>query len=76
MAWFKHSLLAAGTIFALTGPAAAIPVTWELENAVFSSGRTATGSFVFDPDTDTYSSIDIDTMPFADQSLCRPAFFQ
>lgn len=63
MDWSKHSLLAAGTILALTGPAAAIPVTWELQNAVFNSGRTATGSFVFDADTVTYSDIDIDTMP-------------
>ena len=57
MGWFRHSLLAAGTVIALTGPATAIPVTWQLENAVFASGRTATGSFVFDADTGVYSSI-------------------
>jgi hypothetical protein len=47
----------------LAGPAAAIPVTWELQNAVFTSGRTATGSFVFDADTGVYSNINIDTGP-------------
>jgi hypothetical protein len=62
MGWFKHSLFAVGAVLALTGPAAAIPVTWQLQNAVFASGRTATGSFVYDADTNTYSNIDIDTM--------------
>ena len=63
MGLFKHSLLAAGAVFALTGPAAAIPVTWQLQNAVFENGRTATGSFVFDADLNIYSNIDINTMP-------------
>jgi hypothetical protein len=63
MGWFKQSLLAVGAVIALTGPAAAIPVTWQLENASFASGRTATGSFVFDADTGVYSSINIDTAP-------------
>jgi hypothetical protein len=61
--WFKNSLLAVGTVVALTGPAAATPISWQLENAVFASGRTATGSCVFDADTNTYSSINIDTAP-------------
>jgi PEP-CTERM motif len=64
MGLFKYSVLALGTILAFTaGPAAAVPVTWQLQDAVLENGRTATGTFVFDADTDTYSSIDIETMP-------------
>jgi hypothetical protein len=63
MGLFKQSLLAMGAVFALSGPAAATPVTWQLQNAVFAGGRTATGSFVFDADTNVYSNINVDTGP-------------
>lgn len=39
--------------------ALAIPVTWNLENVVFDHGGTATGSFVYDADANTYFSINI-----------------
>jgi hypothetical protein len=65
MGSFKRSLLAvASAVFAMTvGEAAATPVTWQLDNAVLGSGRTATGSFVFDADAVVYSNINITTAP-------------
>ncbi|MGI9341883.1 MAG: hypothetical protein ACR2QV_03490 [Gammaproteobacteria bacterium] len=48
----------------LISAAEAAPVTWTLQNVVFKSGGTATGSFVYDVDTSTYSSISITTSPF------------
>jgi hypothetical protein len=65
MGSFKCSRLAvASVVFAVTvGEAAATPVTWQLENAVLGSGRTATGSFVFDADTVVYNNININTAP-------------
>jgi hypothetical protein len=41
----------------------AAPVTWTLDNVVFDDGATATGSFVYDRDTNTYSAISITTDP-------------
>jgi hypothetical protein len=41
--------------------ASAGPITWNLVGVTFVDGGTATGSFVFDADTGTYSSIDIVT---------------
>jgi hypothetical protein len=41
----------------------AAPVTWTLDNVVFDDGATATGSFVYDRDTNTYSTISITTNP-------------
>ena len=43
------------------GSAWAIPVTWTPEGVVFEDGGTASGSFVFDADTSTYSDTDIVT---------------
>jgi hypothetical protein len=43
------------------GSASAIPVQWTLEDVVFADGGTASGSFVFDADTSTYSRTDIVT---------------
>ena len=56
------------TLFcAASRPASAVPVLWTLANVSFtagSGGGTATGSFVFDADTNTYSAIDIVTTAF------------
>jgi hypothetical protein len=41
--------------------ASATPITWNLVGVTLLDGGTATGSFVFDADTTTYSSIDIVT---------------
>jgi hypothetical protein len=48
-----------GIALSTSDPAAAIPLTWSLVNADFSGGGTATGSFVYDASTNTFSSIDI-----------------
>jgi hypothetical protein len=39
----------------------AAPVTWTLNGIVFDDGGTATGSFIYDVDTDMYSAINITT---------------
>ena len=41
--------------------AAASPVTWTLSNLTFGHGGTASGSFVYDATTNTFSSIDVTT---------------
>jgi hypothetical protein len=53
-------LLAVGLIW---GPLVAqgAPVTWQLENVQFNDGGTATGSFVFDADLNSFSGISITT---------------
>jgi hypothetical protein len=42
-------------------PAGALPITWNLSDAFFADGSTATGSFVFDADLDVYSDVSIST---------------
>ncbi|MDP6436812.1 MAG: hypothetical protein QF803_01515 [Gammaproteobacteria bacterium] len=55
-----HKLV--GVFLLLTvGSAHAIPRAWILEDVVFDDGTTATGSFVYDADTDTLSDISIVT---------------
>src|SRR5258708_17612531 len=41
--------------------ASAAPVVWTLSGVTFSDGGTASGSFIFDADTNTYSSINVTT---------------
>ncbi len=41
--------------------ASATPITWNLVDVTFGDGSLASGSFVFDADTTTYSSINIVT---------------
>ena len=55
---FLRMLIAMG---ALALGAFANPITWTLSGVTFADGSTASGSFVFDADTNTYSSIDITT---------------
>jgi len=43
------------------GIAAAVPVTWTLENVQFDDGGTASGFFVFDADTKTVTNWDLVT---------------
>lgn len=56
-------LLTFGLLLFLSVPrtASADDVTWTLENVTFADGGTATGSFVYNADTNTFSSIDIVT---------------
>lgn len=39
----------------------AVPVQWTLSGFTFTDGGTASGSFVYDADTNTYSSVNITT---------------
>ena len=52
-------LILAAAVPSLLRPtsADAAPLLWTLDNAVLGNGDTATGSFVFDADTATYSNI-------------------
>jgi len=43
--------------------AQAVPVQWTLHNVTFTDGGTASGSFVYDAATNTYSSVSITTTP-------------
>src|SRR6185436_1870527 len=40
----------------LASPAMAIPVTWTMSGVTFDDGGTASGSFVYDADTDLIST--------------------
>src|SRR5262245_15913115 len=56
----KRLLFATIVSVMLTATSAfAIPITWSLQNAVFGEGATATGSFTYDVNTDTYSAWNI-----------------
>lgn len=46
---------------AMQSPALAGSVLWTLQNVTFSGGGMASGSFVYDADTNTYSSVNITT---------------
>jgi hypothetical protein len=48
-------------LVALQAAAFATPVTWYLSGVQFADGATASGSFVYDADTDTYSAVNITT---------------
>jgi hypothetical protein len=39
----------------------AVPLVWNLQGVTFDDGGTATGSFVYDANTSTYSAINIQT---------------
>lgn len=58
----RTALLAAVLMLALVPAASADTyVTWTLDNSLFDDGATASGSFVYDATTNTFSSIDIAT---------------
>ena len=62
----RHAMLAAAllTAFALcqwSAPAFALPIQWTLENVKFSDGASASGTFVYDADTNAYTDINITT---------------
>jgi hypothetical protein len=54
------ALLAACTL-ALSAAADAAPVVWTLVDGVLDDGGTASGSFVYDADTNTFSAINLVT---------------
>jgi hypothetical protein len=55
------SLCALAMFWALAGSASAAPVTWTLNGVTFQDGATASGSFVYDATTNTYSNVNITT---------------
>ncbi len=57
---FAALVLALGLIPAA---ASATPVIWTLHGVTFTDGGTASGSFIYDSDTNTYSSVNITTTP-------------
>jgi len=55
-------LLCAIAVFSLSAAGAlAVPLTWTISNAAFGDGGTASGTFVYDADTNTFSNINITT---------------
>lgn len=74
------SFFAALFVGAMTASAAqAAPVKWTLSDAVFGDGGTATGTFIFDEDTSTFSGINIRTtsqpdFPFTIWTQLAPNF--
>ena len=61
MVWLLAPILALTILILPLGSASATPISWTLENWVFDDGGTASGSFVFDADTNAYSNISITT---------------
>lgn len=64
-------------LIALTGAslASAAPVTWNLLDISFDDGGSASGSFVFDADTETVLSWDITTLDSVNPNLPTPFTF-
>lgn len=46
-------------LMGFAGSAQAVPVQWTLQDMTYSNGSVATGSFTYDRDTNTFSSISI-----------------
>lgn len=73
--WIGALAAALGLTLA-AGAAFAAPVTWNVSGTL-SDGGTLSGSFVFDPDTNAYSAINITTtagtLPGATYTVLHPA---
>lgn len=61
LARFGSRLLAALALTGCAVSAQAAPILWTLSDVLFMDGGTASGSFVYDATTDTYSNIAITT---------------
>jgi PEP-CTERM motif len=48
-------------VVGLSHEAAALPIQWTLSGVTFGDGATATGSFIFDADTESLSDFDVTT---------------
>lgn len=48
-------------LFGACSAAVATPVLWTISGVTFDDGGTASGSFIYDADTNTYSSVNITT---------------
>ena len=58
----------AALLVAATSTLMATPITWTLSGVTFGNGSTASGKFVYDSDTNTFSSININVSN-GDQSV-------
>jgi hypothetical protein len=59
--FIKRSVWSLVLSFACLSPVQAVEILWTLDNAVFDDGGTITGSFIYDADTDIYSSVSVTT---------------
>ncbi|WP_426193310.1 PEP-CTERM sorting domain-containing protein [Massilia sp. DWR3-1-1] len=57
----NKKIIAGCVLLAAAMSASATPITYTLENVIFSDGATATGSFTFDADTHLSSAFSIST---------------
>jgi hypothetical protein len=57
------SIFRVTTLCAFASVAMAAPTTWFLNGVTFADGGTASGSFVYDASTNTYSAVSISTTP-------------
>jgi hypothetical protein len=57
----RRTVLMICSIFAFAGSLAATPLVWTLSGVTFNDGGLASGSFVYDAVTNTYSSINVTT---------------
>jgi hypothetical protein len=65
---YRLTLTALLALVGFVGSAHAVPVQWTLQGMTFSNGSTATGSFDFDIDTNTFSNIAIAVTAATDYS--------
>jgi hypothetical protein len=56
---FVVSIAATIAILSFANSASAVPLTWTLMSARFDDGGSATGSFTYDADTNTYLDFNI-----------------
>jgi hypothetical protein len=76
----KAKILGLLAVGVLAGPmgAQAVPIKWTLDNVTFTDQSVATGSFIFDADTSTYSSVTITTsaegISYTTDELCPIPF--
>ncbi len=59
----RKAALAVLALAFVAGSADAFPVVWQLSGVTFADGGTASGSFVYDASTNTYSAVNITTTP-------------
>jgi hypothetical protein len=59
---------------AFAGSASAVPVIWTLHEVAFNDGGTASGSFTYDADTNTYSAVNITTTTGSERAGATYAF--
>lgn len=57
----RTAVLAIGLMLAGAGPALAAPITWSLFGVTLDDGGVASGTFVYDADTNTFSAVNIVT---------------